>query len=96
MNASKSFIAIAAVVFAGSAFAADVPVASAALTSAVVSSVTVSAPGPVGYAARNLNVPSLQVNKYDTQTRAITRAQAIDAVKNDRSTFQVQLDFLKG
>ncbi|UUZ50817.1 hypothetical protein LP420_14875 [Massilia sp. B-10] len=56
----------------------------------------VIAPAPVGYAARNLNVPSLQVNKFDTQTRAVTRAQAIDAVKNDRSTFQVQLDFLKG
>ena len=91
MNASKSIIAIAAVVFAGSAFASDVPAASAAVTS-----VSVSAPDPVGYAARNLNVPSLQVNKFDTQTRAITRAQAIEAVKNDRSTFQVQLDFLKG
>lgn len=91
MNASKSFIAIAAVVFAGSAFASDVPAASAAVTS-----VSVIAPAPVGYAARNLNVPSLQVNKFDTQTRAVTRAQAIDAVKNDRSTFQVQLDFLKG
>jgi hypothetical protein len=96
MNASKSFIAIAAVFVAGSAFAADVPAASAAVTGAAVASVAVSAPGPVGYAARNLNVPSLQVNKFDTQTRAITRAQAIEAVKNDRSTFQVQLDFLKG
>lgn len=96
MNASKLFIAVAAVVVAGSAFASDVPAASAAITGAAVSSVSVSAPGPVGYAARNLNVPSLQVNKFDTETRAVTRAQAIDAVKNDRSTFQVQLDFLKG
>ena len=96
MNASKLFIAAAAVVVAGSAFAADVPAASAALTSAAVPSVAVSASAPVGYAARNLNVPSLQVNKFDSQTRAITRAQAIDAVKNDRSTFQIQLDFLKG
>jgi hypothetical protein len=91
MNASKLFIAIAAVVVTGSAFASDLPAASAAVTS-----VAVSAPAPAGYAARNLNVPSLQVNKFDTQTRAATRAQAIDAVKNDRSTFQVQLDFLKG
>jgi hypothetical protein len=92
MNASKLFVAIAAVVVTGSAFASDLPAASAA----AVTSVSVSAPGPVGYAARNLNIPSLQVNKFDTQTRAITRAQAIEAVKNDRSTFQVQLDFLKG
>lgn len=96
MNASKLFIAVAAVVVAGSAFASDVPAASAAVTSAAVTSVAVNAPAPVGYAARNLNVPSLHVNKFDTQTRAITRAQAIDAVKNDRSTFQIQLDFLKG
>jgi len=96
MNASKLFIAIAAVVVTGSAFASDVPAASAAITSAAVTSVAVSGQAPAGYAARNLNVPSLQVNKFDTQTRAITRAQAIDAVKNDRSTFQTQLDFIKG
>jgi len=96
MNASKLFAAVAAVVVAGSAFASDVPATSAAVTSAAVTSIAVSGPAPAGYAARNLNVPSLQVNKFDHQTRAITRAQAIDAVKNDRSTFQLQLDFLKG
>ena len=91
MNASKLFIAIAAVAFAGSAFAADLPAASFAVTQ-----VSVVATAPAGYAARNLNVPSLQVNKFDLQQRAVTRAQAIDAVKNDRSTFENQIAFLKG
>lgn len=91
MNASKLFIAIAAVAFAGSAVAADLPAASLAVTQ-----VSVTAAAPAGYAARNLNVPSLQVNKYDLQQRAVSRAQAIEAVRNDRSTFETQIAFLKG
>lgn len=91
MNASKLFAAVAAVVFAGSAVASEAPVAISSVTS-----VEVAAPAPVGYAARNLNVPSLHVNKFDKQQRAHTRAQAVEAVKNGRTTFQTQLDFLKG
>ncbi|SHH72213.1 hypothetical protein [Massilia sp. CF038] len=91
MNASKLFIAIAAVAFTGTSFAADLPAASAAITS-----IAVTAAAPAGYAGRNLNVPSLHVNQFDTEQRAASRAQAVEAVKNDRSTFQIQLDFMKG
>jgi hypothetical protein len=96
MNASKLFTAVAAVVVAGSAFATEAPVASAAVASSAVTSVAITAPAPAGYAERNLNVPSLHVNKFDTQQRARVRTQAIDAVKTGRTTFQTQLDFLKG
>lgn len=91
MNASKLFAAVSAVVFAGSAFAVDLPVASAAATSAAAAVVA-----PAGYAAKNLNVPVVQGSKSSAQSRAEVRAQAVEAVKNKRSTFQAQLDFLKG
>jgi hypothetical protein len=87
MKASKLFVAVAAVVFAGSAFAADVPVASAA---------TAAAAGQVAYASSVLNVPVVVVTKSTGRTRAQVHAEAVEAVRNHRSTFAIQMDFLKG
>ena len=80
MNASKLFAAVVAVVFAGSAFAADLPVANAAVTSAA------AVAAPVSIAAKNLNVPSLAVDKSAGPSRAQRRADAIEAAKNHRAT----------
>jgi len=95
MNASKLFAAVAAVAFAGSAFAAELPVASAAATSAVAA---VGVVAPAGYAVKSLNVPvvSVQGSKSTGRTRSEVRAEAVEAVKNYRTTFQIQLDHLKG
>jgi hypothetical protein len=86
MNASKLFAAVAAVVFTGSAFAADIPVASAALSSA-------AAAAQVSIAARNLNVPALLTDKSASPTRAEIRAEAVDAVKDQRATVLGQFDW---
>jgi hypothetical protein len=91
MNASKLFVAVAAVAFAGSTFAADLTGASAAATSAAA-----AIAAPAGYAAKNLNIPSATIGKSGTQNRAEVRAEAVEAVKAGRSAFQDQLDFIKG
>ena len=88
MNASKLFAAVAAVAFAGGAFAADVPVANGAATSAAAAAAQVSV------AAKSLNVPAVLVDKSAGPTRAQVRAEAIDAVKNYRSTASAQFDWL--
>jgi hypothetical protein len=87
MNASKLFAAVAAVVFAGSAVAADLPVASAAAAGAAATQLS--------YATQKLNVPVVQVNKAEGPSRAEVRAEAIAAMNSNRSTFAAQLDFLK-
>lgn len=88
MNASKLFTAVAAVVFAGSAFAADLPVANAAATSAAAAAAQVSV------AARSLNVPAILVDKSASPTRAQVRAEAIEALKHQRATEASQFDWL--
>lgn len=87
MNASKLFAAVAAVAFAGSAFAVEVPVASVAVSAA--------AAAQAGFAAKNLNIPAVLVNKSGSPSRAEVRAEAIAAAQNQRSTFATQMDFLK-
>ena len=87
MNASKLFATIAAVAFAGSAFGADVPAANAAATSAAAAAAQVSV------AAKSLNVPAILVNKSAGPSRAQIRAEAIEAVKNHRSTEASQFDW---
>ena len=86
MNASKLFAAVAAVVFAGSAVAADLPVANASVSAAAAAQVSV--------AAKSLNVPAILVDKSASPTRAQIRAEAVEAVKNHRSTDSSQFDWL--
>jgi hypothetical protein len=86
MNASKLFVAVAAVVFAGSAFAADLPVANAAVTSA-------AAAAQVSVAAKSLNVPAILVDKSAGPSRAQVRAEAVEAAKNRRATEASQFDW---
>jgi hypothetical protein len=88
MNASKLFAAVAAVVFAGSAVAADLPMANAAATSAAAAAAQVSV------AARSLNVPAILVDKAASPTRAQVRAEAIEALKTQRATEAGQFDWL--
>lgn len=77
MNASKLFTAIAALVFAGSAVAADVPVANAAATTAAAAAAaqSIAAAQP----ARN--------------SREQVRAEAIEAVKHRRASEAGQADW---
>lgn len=77
MNASKFVMAIAALVFAGSA-AADVPVANAAASSAAVAAAAQSVAAPVKPAALS---------------RAEVRAEAIEALKTHRATEAGQADW---
>jgi hypothetical protein len=84
MNASKLFTAIAALVLAGGAFAADVPAANASATSAAAAAVqvTVAAQAPAAAAA-----------KPASPSRAQVRAEAEEAVRNRRSTEASQFDW---
>ena len=86
MNASKLFTAVAAVMFTGSAFAADLSVASAAAISAATAAAQVSV------AAKSLNVPMVLVNKSAGRSRAEVKAEAVDAVRNYRATTVAQFD----
>ena len=86
MNASKLFTAVAAIAFAGSAFAADAPVANAAVSAAAAAQLTVT--------AQALNIPAVLVNKSAGRTRAEVRAEAVEAVKNQRATEAGQFDWI--
>jgi hypothetical protein len=86
MNASKLFAAVAALAFAGSAFAADTAAANATVTAT-------AAAAQVSVAAKSLNVPAILVDKAAGQSRAQIRAQAIEANKHHRSTEASQFDF---
>ena len=83
MNASKLFIAIAAVVFAGGAFAAEVPAANATATNAAAAAVQVTAAAQAPAA----------VAKPAGPTRAQVRAEAEEASRNRRSTEASQYDW---
>lgn len=90
MNASTLFAAIATLAVAGSAFAgaADVPAANAAVTAAAANAAQISV------AAKSLNVPAVLVNKSAGLTRAEVHAEAVEAVRNHRSTQARQFDWL--
>jgi hypothetical protein len=87
MNASKLFTAVAALVFAGSAFAADLPGANAAAISAAAAAAQVSV------AAKSLNVPAILVDKSAGPSRAQVRADAVAALKTQRATEASQFDW---
>jgi hypothetical protein len=87
MNASKLFVAIAAIAFAGSAFASTVPAASAAVSAA-------AAAAQMSAAAKSLNVPNILVDKSAGASRAQVRAEAVEAVKNYRSTSTEQFSWI--
>jgi hypothetical protein len=87
MNASKLFTAVTALVFAGSAFAADLPGANAAAISAAAAAAQVSV------AAKSLNVPAILVDKSAGASRAQVRADAIEALKTQRATEASQFDW---
>ena len=86
MNASKLFVAIAAVAFAGSAFASGIPATGAAISAAAAAPLTV--------AAKSLNVPNILVDASAGASRAQVRAEAVEAVKNYRSTSAAQFAWL--
>jgi hypothetical protein len=87
MNASKLFVAIAAVAFAGSAFASGIPATGAAISAA-------AAAAPLTVAAKSLNVPNILVDASAGASRAQVRAEAVEAVKNYRSTSAAQFAWL--
>jgi hypothetical protein len=78
MNASKLFTAVAALAFAGSAFASDIGVANAAISAAAASQLTIT--------AQRLNIPAVLVDKSAGRSRAEVRAEAAQAVQDHRAT----------
>jgi hypothetical protein len=84
MNA-KHIIATAAIAFAGSAFAAEAPVANASATAAAAVAAT-------NAAAASLNLPTVQVSAGIQRSRAEVHAEAVEAVKNYKSTLATQLE----
>lgn len=85
MHASKLFTAIAALVLAGGAFAAEVPAANAtATTAAAAAAVQVSAAA---------QAPAAAAAKPASPSRAQVRAEAEEAVRNRRSTEASQFDW---
>jgi hypothetical protein len=86
MNASTLFAAIAAIAFAGSAFAADVPAANATTTAAAAAAVQVSAAAQAPAAAAAVAKPA-------GPTRAQIRAEAEEAARTRRSTEASQFDW---
>lgn len=88
MKASKLFAAVAVVLFAGSASAADLTVANAAAISAAAATQS-------SYAVMKLNVPVVQADRKSGVSRADVKAEAVAAAKADRSTFSTHYDFLK-
>lgn len=84
MNASKLFTAIAALVLAGGAFAAEVPAANATATSAAAAAVQVTAAA---------QAPAAAAAKPASPSRAQVRAEAEEAVRNRRSTEASQFDW---
>ena len=87
MNASKLFVAIAAVAFAGSALASTVPAANAAVSAA-------AAAAQVSAAGRSLNVPNILVDKSAGASRAQVRAEAVEALQSYRSTSASQFGWI--
>jgi hypothetical protein len=83
MNVQKFIAAAAVFVAAGSAFAADAPVAAA-----------VAAPVAASAVASNLNLPTVTVTNAGP-SRADVRAEAVEFVKNYKTTLAVQLEQAK-
>jgi hypothetical protein len=86
MNASTLFTAVAALAFAGSAFASEAPVASAAISAAAAAQLTVT--------AQRLNIPVVLVDKSAGRTRAEVHAEAVATVQDYRPTAAGQFDWI--
>ena len=86
MKVSTLFTAAAAFAFAGSAYAADVAVANAAISAAAASQLTVT--------AQKLNIPEVLVDKNLGRSRAESRAEAVETVRNYRATASDQFDWM--
>ncbi|MES2126041.1 MAG: hypothetical protein V4463_02105 [Pseudomonadota bacterium] len=82
MNAKKLIAAAAVFLATGGAFAAEAPASNAAVTAAAAS-----------VTATSLNVPAINVSA--TRTRAEVRAEAIEYVKNYKTTLALQLEQYK-
>jgi hypothetical protein len=85
MNASKLFTAIAAIVLAGGAFAADIPAANATATTAAANAAQVTVAAQA--------VPAAVPARPAGPTRAQVRAEAEEAVRNRRATEASQFDW---
>lgn len=94
MKATRFIAAAAVFAAAGSAFAGDAPAATAAATGAANSAVLASAAN-TGIAAQSLNVPTITIAASSGRSRAEVRAEAVEFVKNYKTTMQVQLDQYK-
>ena len=93
MSAQK-IIAAALLIAAGSTFAADAPVAAGAANAAVTAAATAASTTTVASAsASNLNLPAL--NTASVRDRDAVRAEAIEAMKNRKTTLAEQLDQYK-
>jgi hypothetical protein len=88
MKATKFIAAVAVFVAAGSAFAADTPAANAAATAA-------AAAANSSIAVVSLNVPAVTISMNNSRTRTEVHAEAVQALKNYKSTLAVQLDQYK-
>ena len=86
MNAKKLIAAAAVFLATGGAFAAEAPASNAAATAAAAAAAT-------SITASSLNVPAINVSA--TRTRAEVRAEAIEYVKNYKTTLALQLEQYK-
>lgn len=93
---ARSLIAATLLIAAGSAFAGDAPAAAganAAVTAGANAAATAATVSATSAAASNLNFPALK--GAGVRTRESVRAEAIEAVKNHKTTLAQQLDFIK-
>lgn len=86
MNASKLFIALAALAIASSASAARAPAETAVVSAMVAAHISIT--------AQSLNIPVVLVNKSTGRNRGEVRAEAVDAVKNQRATEASQFEWI--
>lgn len=84
MNAQKFIAAVAVFVAAGSAVAAD----AAATTGAAAAATTT-------VAVSSLNLPSINITHSSARSRAEVHAEAVEFVKNHKTTFAILLEQYK-
>ncbi len=85
MNASKLFIAVAAIAFSSSALADRMPAETAAVSALVAAHISIT--------AQSLNIPVVLVNKSAGRSRAEVRAEAVEATRNRRATDASQFEW---
>lgn len=92
---ARTLIAASLLIVAGSAFAADAPApatagANAAVTAGATAAATAATASGASTTASKLNLPVLK--SAGVRSRESVRAEAIEAVKNHRTTLSQQLD----